>query len=96
MATASVEIPKRATAEDVFAGTWEGDTLYVTLYAGHASDGYKSDFERRPARWILWERYDASGKRTVRRATRYGGRRYGKAAADFAECVRQLRAAGVA
>lgn len=88
-------IPKSATVERRFTGSYEGDILQVTLYKGRASDGYKSDFTRRPARWIVWTRHDSSGRRTVRHATRFGGNRFGKAPAEFASCVDQLRAAGV-
>lgn len=91
----NVEIPKHARRERRFRAIHEGDTLQVTLYDGRASDGYKSDFERRPARWIEWSRYTTGGKRVVRQATRYGGNRYGKGLADYQESVRELRAAGV-
>lgn len=49
----NVEVPKSATIEDAFTGVYEDGTVRVTLYTGMANDGYKSDFTRRPARWIV-------------------------------------------
>ena len=92
---ANVEVPKSAKVEDLFSGTYEGHTLRVTLFTGYASDGYKSDFTRRPARWIVWERFDSTGKRLMRRASRFGGNRVALGPTEFASCVKHLRAAGV-
>jgi hypothetical protein len=91
----SAQIPVGAKQEDSFEGTHKGDTITVILYTGHASDGYKSNFERRPARWIEWLMVDPNGKRIKRIATRYGGKRFDIGPAEFAESVAQLRAAGV-
>lgn len=91
----NVRIPVSARLERSFSGQWEGATVRVRLFKGTASDGYKSDFTKRPARWIVWERFDAAGKRELRRASRYGGNRFGTGLTEFAEAVRQLIDAGV-
>jgi hypothetical protein len=92
---ASVSVPKSAKVENTFIGTLNSDTVRVTLYLGQASDGYKSNFTKRPARWIVWARYDKAGVRTRRLASRYGGNRFNKGLLDFADAIRQLRDAGV-
>lgn len=91
----SARVPVSANVEKCFVGTFNDDKVEVTLYTGYASDGYKSDFERRPARWLVWERFNSSGKRIRHIATRYGGKRFGKGLAEYVDAVRQLREAGV-
>lgn len=88
-------IPRTATIEQQFTGSYEGETLCVTLYTGHASDGYQSDFQRRPARWILRERLNAGGDRQYRQCARYGGRRMAQGLTDYTEFVAHLLSAGV-
>jgi hypothetical protein len=91
---ANVEVPKSAKIERQFVGTYEGDDIRVSLYTGHASDGFHSNFERRPARWIVWSR-SHNGKRVRRQASRFGGKRFAKGLSDFELAVRQLQAEGV-
>ena len=92
---ANVEVPRSASIEYQFVGLYEGDTIRITLFTGHASDGYKSDFTRRPARWLVWERLTTNGKRIKRMATRYGGKRCGLGPAEYTKVLTQLQAAGV-
>lgn len=92
---ANAQIPVGAKEESRFTGKFEGDTLTVILYAGKASDGYKSDFQRRPARWIVWMRVDAQGKRVHRASQRFGGKNYAKGLEGYLDSLAQLRAAGV-
>jgi hypothetical protein len=85
-------IPVSAEVESQFNGKLNGDRLQITLYAGHASDGYKSDFQRRPARWIEWVRWDAAtGKRAHHKVVRYGGNRFDKGVVDYAASVTEVK-----
>lgn len=92
---ANARIPVGAKEESRFTGSYEGDILTVTLYAGKASDGYKSNFENRPARWIVWMRVDSQGKRVHRTSQRFGGKNCAKGLEGYLSSLAQLRAAGV-
>ncbi len=58
-------------------GEHAGQTITYRLWRGYASDGYSSDYQRRPAAWIELE---YGGKR---RASRFGGRNADKAEAEY-------------
>jgi hypothetical protein len=91
----SAQIPVSAEVEQQFQATHDGDNLRIALYKGKASDGYKSDFRRRDARWLVWERTTAQGERVFYHAARFGGKRFVMAPGEYRSCVAQLRAAGV-
>lgn len=75
-------IPKGAVEERRLQGVavpesrFAGCNALVILYQGRASDGYKSDYEHRPARWLLVCVTDTAGKRVERQAWRFGGKNY--------------------
>ena len=67
-------------------------TVRVRLYAGYASDGYQTDYQRREVRWVEFESIQPDGRLARRSCSRYAGRNlagaerdYAKALADFAQ-----------
>lgn len=75
-------VVKRSDAADV--------EVTVARYAGQASDGYKSGYERRDAQWLLWVRRER-GRVTVRNTRRYAGSNLARAVKDYTESADALR-----
>lgn len=51
------------TVCEPFQGPMVGARIVLELFAGRASDGYKSDFTARPRWWVLLSVQDSSGHR---------------------------------
>jgi len=89
-----MKVPKGARLEMVKTGTIIGDNDdsnagkpgRIELYQGFYSDGYKSDFERTPHRWLV---LTVDG---VREWTfRYSGRNYDEGMRQFTDCATAIR-----
>lgn len=84
------QIPATAQADpEVFGGT-----VTLTLWDGLASDGYKTDYQRRPVRWVEVYTCRADGSRYLRECFRYAGKRYDKADAELLAWGRYLEKVG--
>lgn len=57
----------------------------VTLYEGLASAGYRTDYERRPVRWLVVE---VDGEKPY--TFRYSGKNFGEAGVQFEQCAAEL------
>lgn len=70
-------------------GELAGAYLTVTLFGGSASDGYKTDYERRPRWWTLLAISDEPGHVVWAIGTRWS--RETKARADYEDSAQAIR-----
>lgn len=73
------------------AGTLEGADVFLSLHLGYASDGWKSDFQRRPVAWVSLRRAKTAHGAGVYRCRRYSGRSLRKALADWTKIASEVR-----
>lgn len=90
----TVRPPKSARRLDhqtgmVLDGDLAGSFLTVTLYEGQASDGYKTNYERRPRWWTVLTIGDELGYAVWSIGTRWANK--AKAQADFADSAASIR-----
>ena len=80
--------PKSATLAASFGPVVADDGREITaqLWRGRASDGYKSDFERRQAEWVV---LTANGRTVL--ATRFAGRNLPNARREYDAAVTTMR-----
>ena len=70
-------------------------TAELTLYDGMSSDGYKTNYQHRPVRWLEVYADPFPGEtRRVHNCWRYAGIRWDKAEKDWQKIVRDLLEAG--
>lgn len=82
---------KSARAVQTLTAALEGNTVTLTIHDGHASDGYSTDYTRRPVRWVVYRRNGV-----LVRSERYAGRRLAGLAQELATWQSELLAAGAA
>jgi len=84
-----MKVPTRATLAETVYATKGDRSVVIRRYHGHASDGFKTLYEPRPAAWVAYS--PSQGEGWVKRWT---GRNVARFERLWPEMVDQLRVTG--
>lgn len=86
----SITLPPGIAATDPRGRPRIAATIRARLYAGYASDGYQTDYQRREVRWVETESFDPDGKTIRRCCHRFAGRSLANAERDYRQILVNL------